>query len=263
MMEINGDSGLTAWRRLLYLAFNLRRNLASVVSSMATQAFTAAGATPSLSSPARHWSDRFIAVGLPKLLPPREIAVLEIGCGSGSLCGRLAALGYAGRYVGIDVDDRFSHAAVPAFAKSFVRADATAWQPGERFDLIISVSALEHIADDAKLIATARTWLKPSGLQLHIVPAAWGLPLYLWHGWRQYNRAAVAARFPGAQVWRLGGAVSFAIHFLFITLGELLLPLRARRRAPRLYGWALRLTRLDNRLGMAPANLYAIAERAP
>jgi SAM-dependent methyltransferase len=263
VIEINGDLRLSAPRRIVYLLRNAAVNLASLASPLATQAFRDSGPALSLSSPARYWCDEFLARELPRLLPPGEVSVLEIGCGSGSLCRRLSEMGYCGRYVGIDVGHRFDRSPVQGFDAAFVNADVASWRPDERFDLVISVSVLEHVEADARVIDAMRGWLRPGGLQVHLVPAAAGLFLYLWHGWRQYNRRAVAQRFPKATVWRLGGIVSFSVHFFCITVGELLLPLRLRSRFPHIYRRLLELARFDARLAMAPANFYAVVERAP
>ena len=143
-------------------------------------------------------------------------------------------------------------------------SDAAAWAPQTQFDLIVSISALEHIADDHLVIDRARSWLRPGGLQVHIVPGGWALPLYLWHGYRQYSRGAIAKRFnANATIYRLGGIMSFSIHFIVITVGEMLLRQQLRRRWPRTYDRLLSWSRVDARLGCVPANLYAIVERGP
>ncbi len=262
--EISGDARLGAGDRLLYLACNLGRNLAGFAPRVATRACPGVPRAGRGMSPARLYSDHFLDTVLPLLEPRCSLDVLEIGCGSGSLCGRLARLGFSGRYTGLDIGDRFDHAIVPGFEKQFILADATTWAPADRFDLIVSVSALEHIPDDVRVIAQARTWLRSGGLQVHIVPSGWGLPLYLWHGYRQYPRRAIGARFSsGAVVYRLGGALSFLVHFLFITTGEMLLRLPVRRRWAGFYDRLLAACRADASLGCVPANLYAVVERAP
>jgi SAM-dependent methyltransferase len=198
---------------------------------------------------------------LPTLDFPRQIDVLEIGCGSGSMCRRLAGLGFSGSYVGVDIKDRFDRAAVAGFDKTLVMADITTWEPDRRFDLILSVSALEHIPGDARLIERARSWLKRGGRQLHILPAPWALPLYLWHGYRQYGLGRLATMFDArARIFRLGGVISVAVHLLFITVPELLLRVPLRQRLPRLYERAAGACRADARLASRPAVHYAVVE---
>jgi len=132
------------------------------------------------------------------------------------------------------------------------------------FDLIVSNSALEHIPDDGRLIARLQALLAPGGLQVHVVPSAWALFLYLWHGYRQYGRAAIAARFPGRSplAYGLGGAASFLTHFMLVTVPEILFRRSLRTRLPGLYGavlWAA--LRADRLVPIMPSG-YAIICRA-
>ena len=106
--------------------------------------------------------------------------------------------------------------------------------------------------------------LSPGGLQVHIVPAPAALLLYLWHGYRQYGVAALADRFRarGARVFALGGAASWLLHFLWITLPETVLRARLRRAFPRAYTTLLRLAfRLDGRLPSCPLGYAVVSPR--
>lgn len=261
--EICGDVPLTPRQRVLYLAGNLVRNLAGfapLLASLACPGTPRAGAM----SPLRMCTDHFLTEVLPAIEARRVVDVPGIGYGSGSLCRRLAHHGFSGRYTGLDMADRFDHAFVPGFEKRFVRADAMTWQPDAAYDLVISVSALEHIADDRALGARIRTWLRPGGRQVHVVPAGWALPLYPWHSYRQYSRRASAGRFPlSAGVNRLGGVMGFLVHSVIITLGEMVLNLPVRRRWGRLCDRMLSCSRVDVVLGCRPSNVYAIVERRP
>ncbi len=164
--------------------------------------------------------------------------MLEIGCGSGSLSRLLAEVGFSGSYVGVDVSDRFDRAMQPEFDRGFVLGDAHDFETDDRFDLIISVSALEHIPEDRRLIDRLGRFVAPAGLQVHFVPSGWGLLTNLWHGYRQYTTVSLEERF-GSQrtcIYSMGGVSSFMLHFLIITVGEILLQLRLRPRFPKLYG---------------------------
>ena len=250
--EISGDSQLTIAQRLRYLALNFARNLKPGNCQMQQLRFCMERLrrTPPTASPGRALTEAFLQHQLAKMLPSRKISVLEIGCGSGSLTKLLAEFGYSGSYVGVDVADRFDRTEQPAFQREFVLADARFFEPNAKFDLIISVSALEHIPEDVPLIRRLAEFVAPGGLQMHFVPSGWGLLAYLWHGFRQYTRASLCERFDAQRttLFAMGGAMSFLLHFLFITLGEMLLRLRLRQRLPRLYGrmldWCLQLDRL-------------------
>lgn len=262
--EISGDSRLTVAQRLRYLACNLGRNLKPGKCTAQRLRFIAGRLprTPSTASPGRTLTEAFLHSRLPKMLPPGELRVLEIGCGSGSLTRLLAEVGYSGSYVGVDIADRFDRTAQPDFRRDFVLADAHRFEPDGKFDLVISVSALEHIADDRRLIARLGGFLAPGGLQLHFVPSGWGLLTYLWHGYRQYSAASLEERFasPRTSIISMGGAASFMLHFLFITVGEILLRLCLRQRLPRLYGPLLDgCLKLDH-LVPACGTMYAVCQ---
>lgn len=100
----------------------------------------------------------------------------------------------------------------------------------------MSVTVLEHVDRDKDLIRKFGGFLKPRGTQLHIAPAAAALPIYLWHGYRQYTPRDLVERFgTDAEIVQLGGAGSLLVHLLWITIPELLLRIPARKLAPRAY----------------------------
>jgi SAM-dependent methyltransferase len=269
--ELNGDANLGLNDRLRYLAGNLRRNLRPRRASLEVSRWPAPDrlrrhAAPGASSPLRVLSEAFIRDELPRQRPPGEVAVLDIGCGSGRLAALLAEAGYRGRYTGVDAADRFAADAFtgPDFRMTFAHGDAHDARLDGPFDLVCSVSALEHIAEDGRLLDRLEGMLSPAGLQVHIVPAPAALLLYLWHGYRQYGVAALADRFGarGARVFALGGAASWLLHFLWITLPETVLRARLRRAFPRSYAALLRLAlRLDARLPSCPLGYAVVSPR--
>ncbi len=267
MTEINGDGHKTVTQRLRYLALNLGRNLKLGKCQAKHLGFTARRLprTPSTASPGRALTEAFIQSELPKMLPSREIRVLEIGCGSGSLTKLLAELGYSGSYIGVDIQDRFDHTLQPEFQRTFAHVDAHRFEPNGEFDLVISISALEHIPNDNQLIQRLSDFVACNGLQLHFVPGGWALPLYLWHGYRQYTAATLESRFTPAltTLYSMGGATSFILHLLLITIGEILLRLRLRQRLPRFYGRMLDVCLQLDRLVPVCAATYAICQSTP
>lgn len=250
--EINGDEYqyLTIAQRLNYLVVNLTRNLKLGRRETKWLRYCRARLprTPRQASPGRALTEAFVLEQLPRMLHARNIRVLEIGCGSGSLTRLLSEAGFTGTYVGIDVNDRFDRSDQPGFQRSFVLSDANQFEMDEKFDLVISVSALEHIPTDRGLIRRLSGFVAPGGVQVHFVPTGWGLPVYLWHGYRQYSRVSLFERFGShsTTLFGMGGAASFILHFIFITMGELVIPLRLRQRFPNLYGSLLdRCLRMD------------------
>lgn len=264
--EISGDGSMTIVQRLRYLAFNLSRNLKSGKCEANRLRFCTARLprTPSTASPGRALTEAFLTSQLPKMLPRRSLRVLEIGCGSGNLTRLLAELGYSGSYVGVDVADRFDRTVQPGFQRDFVLADAHRFEPDGKFDLVISVSAMEHIPEDHRLIERLAEFVAPVGLQVHFVPSGWGLLAYLWHGYRQYTLASICGRFDSLRttIFAMGGAASFVLHLLFITVGEILLGLRLRQRLPRLYGRMLDGCLQFDRLVPVCATMYAVCQTA-
>lgn len=262
--EISGDSRLTVVQRLRYLAFNLGRNLKSAKHRARPLGFFAGRLlrTPSTASPGRALTEAFLSSRLPQVMPLRKLRVLEIGCGSGSLTKLLAELGYSGSYVGVDIADRFDRTEQSSFEREFVLADAHLFESDGKFDLVISVSALEHIADDRRLIKKLGKFVAPGGVQVHFVPSGWGLLTYLWHGYRQYTAASLDERFDSQRtsIFSMGGVASFVLHFLFITVGEILLRLRLRQRLPRFYGRMLDGCLAFDRLVPVCGTMYAICQ---
>ena len=261
---INGDERLTISERLSYLLQNTRRNLFSGRSAIRAHPFYNTNISGSLlaASPSRAMSEAFLSDQLQMLTPKRDLRILDIGCGSGRISDVFAAAGYTGQYTGIDIGNRFSKTVQhpEAFQRDFIKTDALNFKPDHDFDLIFSFSALEHIQDDTHLVIAMDNILSVGGAQLHIVPTAWGLPVYLWHGYRQYTLADIEQRFSshGVSVFALGGAFSFLLHLFFITILEMLLHIPSRKWFRGIYMGLHRMClKLDRLLPFAPT-AYAI-----
>ncbi len=266
--EICGDLRLSAADRLRYLFRNACRNLSSLGRGPKTRAFRPdlrrADAAMSGQSPGRLQTELFIESELPKLLPPRPLEVLEIGCGAGTMRYRLARLGYSGRYTGVDIQDRFrrdSSGGQP-FEVEFYLTDAHIFVPARPVELLFSNSTLEHVPNDRKLIERLPQFFAPGGVELQVVPSGSSLASYLWHGYRQYTPASLVERFgERIEIVRIGGLASLLLHMTFITGPEMLLRRSLRKAAPRLYRACLRAAlRLDRILPFCPT-AYAVIRR--
>ena len=91
--------------------------------------------------------------------------ILDLGCGWGSLSGWLS--------------ERYPHARILAVSNSrtqretiearnlanveIVTADANVFEPGRRFDRVVSVEMMEHTRNWAALLERVASWLEPSG----------------------------------------------------------------------------------------------------
>lgn len=135
-----------------------------------------------------------------KLAPHVQGDVLEIGSGVGNLSEHI--VGDAARVVLSDMEPHYLQALGQRFAGdsrvSVSRYDLDDDPPVEiarrRFDAIVAVNVVEHIADDRALVARLAKLLKPGGKLLIYVPAcpfAYGsLDRALGH-YRRYTRASL------------------------------------------------------------------------
>jgi SAM-dependent methyltransferase len=218
------------------------------------------------SSPSRLLTELHFRLCLPTLLPIGKIRVLDIGCGSGRLCNILAELGYSGEYVGLDVQNRFSSEVVPGFMRRLILGDAHEfYEQDSTFDLIVSISALEHIPAESRLIDRLSALLTQQGIEINYVPSGWGLLIYLWHGYRQYPINYISKIFghKSVSVVALGGFFSFLLHFVVITVGEVLLRLPVRKAAPSFYQFLLRIAiKYDRYLLISPTIFVVIRKKS-
>jgi len=268
--ELSGDGRLTPANRLRWLAINALRNLRGAFARVPSEtarpgADVVKAARAWAGSPSRLVSDEVVRLELARQFGGRHVTIVDIGCGSGGARRHFEAAGLTGDYLGIDIEDRFDRGRVwPGLSSRFVRVDAhDARLPA--CDLVFSFSALEHIPDDGRLIARLRDALKPGGAQIHVVPAGGALVAYLWHGYRQYNRLALARRFDlsRTRVIKVGGLASLALHAAWIALPEIILGRSLRRAMPGLYGRLVATSiRLDRLLPFGPTN-YVVIERRP
>jgi cyclopropane-fatty-acyl-phospholipid synthase len=94
------------------------------------------------------------------------MTLLDLGCGWGSLTLWLAERYPASEIVAVSnsrIQREFLELRVPGNVR-VVTADVNAWQPGERFDRILSVEMLEHVRNYERLFSRIAGWLEPGGL---------------------------------------------------------------------------------------------------
>ena len=96
------------------------------------------------------------------------LKVVDIGCGGGLLCEPLARLGAT--VSGIDAGTETiaiarSHAAESELAIDYREATAEMLaEAGERFDVVLSMEVVEHVADPASFISACSQLVAPGGL---------------------------------------------------------------------------------------------------
>jgi 2-polyprenyl-3-methyl-5-hydroxy-6-metoxy-1,4-benzoquinol methylase len=122
----------------------------------------------------RHWwfvGRRQIVEQVLKTLPlPSSARILDAGCGTG---GNLAMLSSFGEVTGIERDHWAMAMAMARGPWRIESANFPAEVPefSEKFDLIVLLDVLEHIAEDAATLRTLRGLLAPGGYVIITVPA--------------------------------------------------------------------------------------------
>ncbi len=116
------------------------------------------------------FDNRSLETDYPTLIPVlREgMIVLDVGCGTGAISKGIAQkVGPAGRVVGIDNTEHFirsgreTHADVPNL--ELIHADLFAFEPTEKFDLIVSARTLQWLSNPKAALQRLKGWLKPGG----------------------------------------------------------------------------------------------------
>ncbi|MDD9732699.1 bifunctional 2-polyprenyl-6-hydroxyphenol methylase/3-demethylubiquinol 3-O-methyltransferase UbiG [Mameliella sp. AT18] len=102
--------------------------------------------------------------------PFAGLRIMDIGCGGGLLSEPMARLG--ADVVGVDAAERNIPVARTHAAQSglqidyrFTTAEAMA-EAGERFDVVLNMEVVEHVADPLAYLTACRQLLKPGGLHI-------------------------------------------------------------------------------------------------
>ncbi len=246
MRELSGDIKLSRPQQIWYLLYNCVRGIAGYFTIFHSHFFSPQMIGETDASLPRKYIDGFLKEQLPVHVPTGKLSILDIGCGSGYIRQILGELGYSGSYTGLDVvrEPDFDEYAHSLFETRFIQMPIEEFQESNQYDLVLSNTAFEHIVDDVLAGKKARDAVKARGVEIHIVPALWSLPLYLLHGYRQYSPRRVKKVFSHYSLaYRLGGLFSFITHFFCITLPERLTGRKVIRRQPwypKLAEWCIR-----------------------
>ena len=155
--------------------------------------------------------------------------VLDDGCGGGGMCVSLAE--ETDRVTGIDLDARFGDAGTRLSREknvsnlAFSQADGTALPFGQAsFDLVISHSVIEHVAEPAEYLREAKRTLRPGGLMFlqtapylsppgsHLPQLKFPLPLHLMFGRNAaFNMSRWIAKYRGEWLQNGPDGSSFSV----------------------------------------------------
>jgi 2-polyprenyl-6-hydroxyphenyl methylase/3-demethylubiquinone-9 3-methyltransferase len=100
----------------------------------------------------------------------KDLRILDIGCGGGILCEPLARLG--ARMVGADPAEKNIaaarlHAGEGGLAIDYRATTAEALaDAGERFDIVLAMEVVEHVADLKLFVARCAEMVRPGGLMI-------------------------------------------------------------------------------------------------
>lgn len=93
----------------------------------------------------------------------RDLDIIDVGCGTGWLCGRLLEFG---RVTGTDLaDEVLSRAQQRVPQATFIAGDFMRLPfEGTRFDVAIALEVLSHVDDQPEFLGRMATLLRPGGL---------------------------------------------------------------------------------------------------
>lgn len=210
--------------------------------------------------------------------PAKNLAILDLGCGTGAVTKELAKLGSV---AALDMSPEALR-----FGQTKVRESQTSWILGDgsrlpfaegQFDCAVGLDVFEHIEGDERAFAEAFRVLKPGGGLVLTVPAfrwLWGPHDVALHHFRRYHRSELEGKLrqAGFQIERL----SFAVFLLFplVVVRRLLermsrgpartslpaVPDWLNRLLIRTWDWELNLIRLFGRLPWG-SSLVAVARK--
>jgi SAM-dependent methyltransferase len=181
---------------------------------------------------ATHWwfrGRREILAAALRRLGAWPTRILDLGCGAGTNLDLIGALHPGSTVLGIDLHMEPLRYCRGDRADPLVQADAASLPlASASFDLVMALDTLEHVPDDATVLAELRRVCRPGGMLLLTVPAfpfLWGNIDEAGRHYRRYRRRELVAR-----VERAGFTPRLVRYFNYL----LFPPIAAVRLASRL-----------------------------
>lgn len=110
-------------------------------------------------------------------IAPRSI--VDLGCGTGSLTGALAARWPTATVIGVDSSaEMIATASATQHDVEWRMEDITTWEPARPFDVIYSNAALHWLDDHQQLFSRLRSYLAPGGVLAVQMPDNWRAPTH-------------------------------------------------------------------------------------
>jgi SAM-dependent methyltransferase len=117
---------------------------------------------------------------------PQEIAVLDLGAGTGHLGSAVRA--HVSYLTGVESDPGAASSDAAATYDRWITASLSPELPiGRKFDVIVCADILEHLSAPAEMLDAVHEWLKPEGTLLVSIPNVANITVRI---------ALLAGRFP-------------------------------------------------------------------
>ncbi len=124
---------------------------------------------------------------------PKEVKILDFGCGSGIFVGELGERGYD--VSGTDISEEAIKFGELKGIKNLTIQDSHKLNyPDRQFDVVLSMDVLEHLEDESWAIKEVARVLKPGGKFIVMVPAyqfLWGVQDEVAHHYRRYTLGGI------------------------------------------------------------------------
>jgi len=150
----SGDRPLSKKDKLTYFVYNFISGISGYSCNIKsnywyTDEFARRAREEGRGFPTRIFLNQFLVQEVPKMVEIENIDVLDVGCGSGYIREFLSDVGYTGSYTGIDIykDIDFDDY-TPYFESNLIESRIEDFETDKEFDLILSITSLEHIEND-------------------------------------------------------------------------------------------------------------------